>query len=168
MKDIVIGQIVAPHGVRGDLRIMPLTNNVQLFTAMDYLLLPDGRELHLESARPHKNVMLVSVREITSIEEAEALRGQKVSVRRNDLPELPEGRYYIGDLLGLLCVDEAGTEIGILKDILQPGSSDVYVIQPPRGKEILVVDIPENIKKIDLPNRRIVVCLPEWDEDEIR
>lgn len=168
MENIVIGQIVAPHGVRGDLRIMPLTSNVQLFTAMDYLLLPDGRELHIESARPHKNVMLVSVSEITSVEAAEALRGQKVSVRRSDLPELPEGRYYIGDLLGLPCVDEAGTEIGVLKDILQPGSSDVYVIQPPQGKEILVVDIPENIRKIDLTNHRIVVCLPEWDEDESR
>lgn len=168
MENIVIGQIVAPHGVRGDLRILPLTTNVQLFAVMDYLLLPDGRRLHIESARPHKNVLLVNVREVSSIDEAEALRGKKVSILRKDLPELPEGRYYIGDLLGLSCVDDQGAEIGVLKDILQAGSADVYVIQPPRGKEILVADIPENIKKIDLENRRIVVCLPEWDEEEIR
>ena len=92
MNKVVLGQIVAPHGVRGDLRIMPLTSNTQLFIDMDYLLLPDERRLQIVKARPHKNIMLVTVKEITSIEEAEKLRGQKVSVYREDMPELPEGR----------------------------------------------------------------------------
>ncbi|MEE3397429.1 MAG: ribosome maturation factor RimM, partial [Succiniclasticum sp.] len=101
MQKVVLGQIVAPHGVRGDLRIMPLTSNTQLFMDMDYLLLPDERRLQIVKARPHKNIMLVTVKEVTSIEEAEMLRGQKVSVYREDMPELPEGRYYVGDLIGL-------------------------------------------------------------------
>ena len=168
MEKVVLGQIVAPHGVRGDLRIMPLTSNIQLFTDMDYLLLPDDRRLHIVKARPHKNIMLVTVEEITSIEEAEALRGQKVSVYREDMPELPEGRYYVGDLIGLPVLDEEGNRIGTFKDVLPTGSKDVYVIQPPEGKDILVANIPENIREIDLPNRRIIVRLPEWDEEEIR
>jgi 16S rRNA processing protein RimM len=168
MEKVVLGQIVAPHGVRGDLRIMPLTSNVQLFMDMDYLLLPDDRKLHVVKARPHKNIMLVTVEEITSIEEAEALRGQKVSVYREDMPELPEGRYYVGDLIGLPVLDEEGNRIGTFKDVLPTGSKDVYVIQPPEGKDILVANIPENIREIDLPNRRIIVRLPEWDEEEIR
>ena len=157
MQKVVLGQIVAPHGVRGDLRIMPLTSNTQLFMDMDYLLLPD-----------EKNIMLVTVKEVTSIEEAEMLRGQKVSVYREDMPELPEGRYYVGDLIGLPVLDEEGGQIGVFKDVLQTGSRDVYVIQPPEGKDILVANIPENIREIDLPNRRIIVRLPEWDEEEIR
>ena len=165
MQKVVLGQIVAPHGVRGDLRIMPLTSNTQLFHDMDYLLLPDDRRLHIVKARPHKNIMLVTVEEITSIEEAEKLRGQKVSVYREDMPELPEGRYYVGDLIGLQVLDEEGNPVGTFKDVLQTGSKDVYVIQPPEGKEILVANIPENIRKIDLPNRRIVVRLPEWVEE---
>ena len=168
MEKVVLGQIVAPHGVRGDLRIMPLTSNVKLFTDMDYLLLPDDRRLHIVHARPHKNIILVTVKEITSIEAAEALRGQKVSVYREDMPELPEGRYYVGDLIGLPVLDEGGSRIGTFKDVLQTGSKDVYVIQPPEGKDILVANIPENIREIDLPNRRIIVRLPEWDEEEIR
>ena len=168
MEKVVLGQIVAPHGVRGDLRIMPLTSNLQLFMDMDYLLLPDDRQLHIVKARPHKNIMLVTVKEIASIEEAEALRGQKVSVYREDMPELPEGRYYVGDLIGLPVLDEGGSRIGTFKDVLQTGSKDVYVIQPPEGKDILVANIPENIREIDLPNRRIIVRLPEWDEEEIR
>ena len=68
MENIVLGQIVAPHGVRGDLRIMPLTANVQLFYELDYLLLPDGRRLHIVNARPHKNLILTRVKEVSSIE----------------------------------------------------------------------------------------------------
>lgn len=168
MQKVVLGQIVAPHGVRGDLRIMPLTSNTQLFMDMDYLLLPDDRRLQIVKARPHKNIMLVTVKEVTSIEEAEMLRDQKVSVYREDMPELPEGRYYVGDLIGLPVLDEEGGQIGVFKDVLQTGSRDVYVIQPPEGKDILVANIPENIREIDLPNRRIIVRLPEWDEEEIR
>jgi len=165
MEKVVLGQVVAPHGVRGDLRIMPLTSNIQLFSDMDYLLLPDGRRLHIEKARPHKNIMLVTVKEVASIEEAEALRGQKVSVYREDMPELPEGRYYVGDLIGLPVLDEEGNSVGTFKDVLQTGSKDVYVIQPPEGRDILVANIPENIRKIDLKNGRIIVRLPEWDEE---
>ena len=165
MEKVVLGQIVAPHGVRGDLRIMPLTSNTQLFSDMDYLLLPDDRRLHIVKARPHKNIMLVTVKEVASIEEAEALRGQKVSVYREDMPELPEGRYYVGDLIGLPVLDEEGNRIGTFKDVLPTGSKDVYVIQPPEGKDILVANIPENIREIDLKNGRIIVRLPEWDEE---
>ena len=168
MNKVVLGQIVAPHGVRGDLRIMPLTSNVKLFTDMDYLLLPDDRRLQIVKARPHKNIILVTVKEITSVEAAEALRGQKVSVYREDMPELPEGRYYVGDLIGLPVLDEEGNRIGTFKDVLPTGSKDVYVIQPPEGKDILVANIPENIREIDLKNRRIIVRLPEWDDEEIR
>ena len=151
--------------MRGDLRIMPLTSNTQLFSDMDYLLLPDDRRLHIVKARPHKNIMLVTVKEVASIEEAEALRGQKVSVYREDMPELPEGRYYVGDLIGLPVLDEQGNRIGTFKDVLPTGSKDVYVIQPPEGKDILVANIPENIREIDLKNGRIIVRLPEWDEE---
>ena len=165
MEKVVLGQVVAPHGVRGDLRIMPLTSNIQLFSDMDYLLLPDGRQLHIVKARPHKNIMLVTVKEVASIEEAEALRGQKVSVYREDMPELPEGRYYVGDLIGLPVLDEEGNSVGTFKDVLQTGSKDVYVIQPPEGRDILVANIPENIREIDLKNGRIIVRLPEWDEE---
>ncbi|MBR1662583.1 MAG: 16S rRNA processing protein RimM [Acidaminococcaceae bacterium] len=168
MEKVVLGQIVAPHGVRGDLRIMPLTSNVQLFMDMDYLLLPDGRRLQIVSARPHKNVILVKATEITTMEAAQALRGQKVSVYREDMPELPEGRYYVGDLIGLPVFDEAGNCIGTFKDVLPTGSRDVYVIAPPEGKDILVANIPDNIREIDLPGKRIVVRLPEWDEEDIR
>ena len=165
MQKVVLGQIVAPHGVRGDLRIMPLTSNVQLFMDMDYLLLPDDRRLQIVKARPHKNIILVTTEEITSIEAAEALRGQKVSVYREDMPELPEGRFYVGDLIGLPVLDEEGNRIGTFKDVLQTGSKDVYVIEPIEGRDILVAAIPDNILEISPEHNRIVVRLPQWIEE---
>ena len=119
MEQVVLGKIVAPHGVRGDLRIMPLTSNLQLFMEMGYLLLPDGKRLTV-------------------------------------------------NLIGLPVFDEDGKQIGTFKDVLPTGSRDVYVIAPPEGKDILVANIPENIREIDLPGKRIVVRLPEWDDEDIR
>ena len=168
MQQVTLGQIVAPHGVRGDLRILPLTRNVSLFQKMKYLLLPDGRQLTVVRARPHKNLVLVTTEEIKTMDAAEALRGLRVSVRRADLPELPEGQYYVGDLLGMDVVDEAGKPIGTFKDVLQTGSADVYVIAPPQGQDILVANVPDNIRRIDAANHTMVVRLPEWDEEEIR
>ena len=162
MKKAAIGKIVAPHGVRGDLRIMPLTSNWDIFDEVDKLKLSDGRELTLVSARPHKNVMLVRVEEVTSIEQAELLRGQEVHIFRDEMPELPEGTFYVGDLIGLEVLDEDGKKIGTFKDVLPTGSADVYVIAPEEGKDILVAAIPDNILKIDPKAGHIVVRLPEW------
>lgn len=163
-KQIVIGTIVAPHGVRGDIRILPEADRGELLLKQKVLLLPDGRQLHLEHGRVHKNLILAKVRESASMDEAEALRGLTVSVAREDLPALREGRYYVSDLVGLEVRDEAGNLIGTFKEVLPAGGADVYVITCVDGREELVAAIDENIKKIDLKAGQMIVRLPEWDE----
>ena len=86
-KQICIGTIVAPHGVRGDIRILPQTEHPEQFLDLDYLLLDDGRTLHLTNARFHKRMALVKCREVNNMNEAELLRGKKVFIRTEDLPE---------------------------------------------------------------------------------
>ena len=98
------------------------------------------------------------------MEEAEALRGLKVLVNREQLPPLREGRFYVDDLIGLSVVDEAGAPIGTFKEVLPAGGADVYVITKLNGQEELVAAVDENIRKIDLQAGLIVVRLPEWDE----
>lgn len=166
MNKVIIGEIIAPHGVRGDLRIKPLTDNTELFSSTDYLLLPDGKKLTVLHAAPHKNIMLVKTREVTSMDAAEELRGLKVAIKKEDLPELPEDTYYIGDLVGLEVVDEAGKKIGILKDVLRTGSVDVYVIADEDGKENLVAAISENVRSIDMQAGKITVRMPEYYEGD--
>ncbi len=161
-KYIVIGKIVAPHGVRGDIRILPLTDRPEQFLHLDYLLLPDGRRLTLRQARFHKKLVLASCAELQTMEEAEQLRGLPVSIAAQDLPPLEEGEYYVADLVGLPVYDEAGRRLGSFKEAFPCGSSDVYVIAVPQGPDILLPARQEFIRELDLPGRRMVVRLPEW------
>lgn len=165
-KQICIGTIVAPHGVRGDIRILPQTEHPEQFLDLDYLLLDDGRTLHLTNARFHKRMALVKCREVNNMNEAELLRGKKVFIRTEDLPELEEGEFYVADLLGCKVIDTVGAEIGELKDVISTGSNDVYVVAAAEGKELLVPALKQHVKEINPEERRIVVELPEWVDEK--
>lgn len=164
-NQIVIGKIVAPHGVRGDIRILPLTEKPEQFLELDYLLLADGRRLTLKHARFHKRMVLAAVAEINSMNEAELLRGQEVLINAEDLPELEEGQFYVADLIGLPVYDEQGAQIGTFKDALTTGSNDVYVIAVPGAKDILLPALKIYVKEINPAEKRIVVTLPEWVDE---
>ncbi len=165
-KQICIGTIVAPHGVRGDIRILPQTEHPEQFLDLDYLLLEDGRTLHLTNARFHKRMVLVKCREVNNMNEAELLRDKKVFIRTEDLPELEEGEFYVADLLGCNVIGTDGAQIGELKDVISTGSNDVYVVKTADGKEILVPALKQHVKEINPDERRIVVELPEWVDEK--
>lgn len=164
-KQVIIGKIVAPHGVRGDIRILPLTEKPEQFLKLNYLLLDNGQQLRIVNVRFHKKMILASAEEITSMNEAELLRGKNVSIFSEDLPPLEEGRFYVSDLLGLKVSLEDGKELGRLKDIISTGNNDVYVIEVPGGKDILLPALKIYVKKIDLNEKLIVVSLPQWVDE---
>ena len=164
-NQIVIGKIVAPHGVRGDIRILPLTEKPEQFLDLDYLLLQDGRKLTIKHARFHKRMVLVTTEEIKSMNEAELLRDQEVLIKAEDLPKLEEGQFYVADLIGLPVYDEEGKQIGTFKDSLSTGSNDVYVIAVSGEKDILLPALKIYVKEINLAEKRIVVTLPEWVDE---
>ena len=163
-KEIVIGRIVAPHGVRGDLRILPLTERPEQFLTLKYFLLRDGRRYRIRSARFHKRMVLVSAEGITSMNEAELLRGQEVLIEAKDLPRLEEGRFYVADLIGLPVYSGEGTELGTFKDVISTGSNDVFVIAT-GARELLVPALEAYVKEINLTGRRIVIDPPEWTDE---
>lgn len=165
-KQIVIGKIVAPHGVRGDIRILPLTEKPEQFLELEYLLLKDGRRLNVTGARFHKRMVLVSTKEVKTMNDAELLRGQDVYIDAGDLPQLDEGVFYVADLVGIPVYDEEGRQIGVFKDSLATGSNDVYVVAVPGGKDILVPALKIYVKEINPAENRIVVKLPEWADEE--
>jgi 16S rRNA processing protein RimM len=161
-QNIVIGKIVAPHGVRGEFRIMPLSDQPERYAGMKKIHLDDGRSLTVVSLRRHKNVYLMQTKEITTMNDAELLRGRKIVVTPEELPSLPKGQFYVRDILGFDVVTPEGKPIGTMKDVITPGSTDVFVIAPPQGEDILVAAIDENILKIDWDKKQMVVKLPEW------
>ncbi len=165
-KQIVIGKIVAPHGVRGDIRILPQTDKPEQFLKLKYLLLHDGRKLTVKSARFHKRMVLVSTAELPDMNAAELLRDQEVLINAEDLPKLEEGQFYVADLIGLPVFDEQGKQIGTFKDALSTGSNDVYVIAVPGEKDVLLPALKIYVKEINIAEKRIVVELPEWVDEE--
>ena len=161
-KQIVIGKIIAPHGVRGEFRLMPLTENPDRYLEMKKLLLENGKEFTIISARFHKNMVLIKTEEITSMDEVELLRGKNVVVNTKDLPPLEQGRFYVADLIGFAVVTLENEDVGKLSDVITTGSNDVFVVKSTSGKEIMIPAIDTHIKEIDTKSRTIKVVLPQW------
>ena len=165
-KEIIIGKIVAPHGVRGDIRILPLTEKPDLFLDLEYLLLEGGKKLTVKNARFQKRMILVTTKEVASMNEAELQRDKNIYIKAEDLPELEDDEFYVADLVGIPVYDLEGKQIGTFKDSLSTGSNDVYIIAVPGAKDILVPALKEYFKEINLAEKRIVVKLPEWTDEE--
>ena len=159
-----IGQIVAPHGVRGDVRIYPDTDFPKRFLKMKYGYI-DGKKYEVESARLHKRVVLMKFVGVDDRNAAELLVKKDLQVPREDLVPLQKGQHYIYDILGSAVYDLQGHELGQLTDVLRTGSNDVYFVTADDGKETLLAAIPDVIKSIDESAKKIVVDPPEWVDE---
>ena len=159
-----IGQIVAPHGVRGDVRIYPDTDFPKRFLKMKYGYI-DGKKYEVESARLHKRVVLMKFVGVDDRNAAELLVNKDLQAPREDLVPLQKGQHYIYDILGSAVYDLQDHELGKLTDVLRTGSNDVYVVTADDGKETLLAAIPDVIKSIDESAKKIIVDPPEWVDE---
>ena len=159
-----IGQIVAPHGVRGDVRIYPDTDFPKRFLKMKYGYI-NGKKYEVESARLHKRVVLMKFVGVDDRNAAELLVKKDLQVPREDLVPLKKGQHYIYDILGSAVYDLQEHELGKLTDVLRTGSNDVYVVTADDGRETLLAAIPDVIKSIDEGEKKIVVDPPKWVDE---
>jgi 16S rRNA processing protein RimM len=163
-KLITIGKIVAPHGVRGDVRVIPLTDFPERFKILKTAYFDDGTKLDLEHAKYHKQFVLLKFRGLDSMNAVEKLRNLLIKVPRSDLVKLPEGHYYQFDIIGLKVYTMNGEYLGIITDILQTGSNDVYVTEAENKKTVLVPALKDVVKVIDLEAGQMRVQLQEeWE-----
>lgn len=164
---VTIGKVVAPHGVRGDVRIAVLSDFPERFLELDKVYLADGRKLNVESARFHKQIVLLKFKGLDTMDDVEPLRGQYIQVNREDAVVLPEGHYYFFDIIGLEVYTVEGDKLGTITDILQTGSNDVYVTENKEKKPILIPALKEVVKVIDIQGKKMIVKLQEeWNDDE--
>jgi len=162
---IAVGKIVAPHGVRGDVRVIPLTDFPERFSQFPLVWLADGSQLTISSSKSHKQFLLIKFRQLDGMDAIEHLRGQLIYVKRVDLIALPEGSYYIFDLIGLTVYDETNACLGVITEVLQTGSNDVYVVEQAGKKPLLIPGLKDVVREIDIPGRRMTVKLQEeWSE----
>lgn len=159
-----VGQIVNTNGLKGLLKINPFTDDITRFERLKTILVDHKKELlefEIESVRYQKKQVLLKLKGIDTIEEAEKYREDYLKINRNKEEKLPEDTYYIVDLIGLDVYTENGELLGKLDDIFSTGSNDVYVVKNSEGKQILLPAISDVIKNIDLEQKKIVVNLIE-------
>ncbi|MBR0426721.1 MAG: 16S rRNA processing protein RimM [Clostridia bacterium] len=164
MKNLEIGQIVNTFGIKGYVKVNPWVNDVTRFDNLKKVYIKirkEQQELEIEEVKYHKNQVLLKFKGIETIEQAEVYRNAILEISREDAIPLEEGEYFIADLLESQVFTDEGEKLGILEDIYNTGSSDIYVVKNELGKSILLPRIDDVIKEIDVENKKIVVHLLE-------
>ncbi len=157
-KFLETGKIVGTHGVRGMVRVQPWCDNSEFLTGFKFVYTDDEgkNKLKILSAKPHGNVVLMTVDGVNSIEEAERLRGKVIFINRKDV-KLPEGRYFISDILNSTVLDaDSGEVLGELTDVSETGANDVWHIVKD-GKEYLVPAIADVIVDVNVEESKVVI-----------
>jgi len=163
-KYLELGQIVNVKGLKGEVKVNSFTDDNTKFERIQKVFIKQKSNLtgyEIEKVTYNKNQVIIKFKEIDTIEEAEKLRNSYIVVDREIFGELPEGVYYIADLIGLDVYTEANEYLGKVDDIFSTGSNDVYVVKDELGKQKLLPGIDDVIKKIDLESSKIIVNLIE-------
>lgn len=162
MNDLLeIGVIVAPHGLKGEVSLVPWCDDYSVFSLIDSLFDKNSNKISVLSVRYKKNNVILGLDCCSNRNEAEKLRGKIMSVRRSDLPPLEQGTYYIADILGAQVTSSCGVNIGTIDDFIETGANLVYVVKTTEGKEVLIPDIPDVICSVDIENKIITINLIE-------
>lgn len=152
---LIVGRILAPWGIKGEVKVEVITDFPERFTPYNLLYL-DARPFEIESCRSHGQFLIVKLATIDSVEAAEKLRGHDLSIPRSELRELAEGQYYAFQVIGLDVVTTGGERLGQVTDIVFTASNDVYIVEGKRG-EILIPAIEDVVKSIDLKKGTITI-----------
>ena len=163
---LVVGEILRPHGVRGEVRMRVLTENRDALLNLEYVYLADSaddkrkRRVELARVRFNKAFALLSFAGCANRDDAEQLRAKLVLIDSEQIPPLEDEQYYLFQLTGLevICGD---AEIGRIKEVLQTGANDVYIVESPAHGELLLPAHEETILDIDFENRVIKMALPD-------
>lgn len=143
------GKITGTHGLKGEVRVQPWADSPEFLAEFDELYLDKGaKKIGITSSRVHKNMLIMKIKGVDSIEEADWLRNKVLYMNRDDV-ELEEGAFFIQDLIGLDVIDDdTGERLGRLDDVSETGANDVYHVKTDDGREFLIPVIPDVVKDI--------------------
>lgn len=157
-----IGKIVNTHGIRGELKVIPLTDDMYRYDDLLWVYVRINNKqtkYNIDSVRYHKNNVLLKLSDVDDIGVAEKLKGCFVEIPRELAIMLPEGSYFVSDLLGCRVVDDSDKDLGKIVDIIKTGSNDVYVVRDEESREVLLPAIKEVVLDVDINNGIIKVKL---------
>lgn len=160
-----VGVITGTHGIRGDVKILPTTADPKRFLTLKDALLGDDEgktplmPVTVKGVRFFKNIAITSFEEFRDIGEVERFKGAGLYVTRENAIPLEPGEYYVKDMIGLKVVTDEGETLGTLKNVMETGANDVYVVQMEGRKDLLIPMIPECSRGVDLEAGTLTVHL---------
>ncbi len=143
-----VGMITSPHGVHGEVNVFPTTDDAERFKQLKKCYIDKKgvlKEVEIDSVKFFKNMVILHFKDIDDRNFVETLKQCDLLIDRADAVPLAEGEFFICDLVGLKVIDEAGTELGVVEDVLQTGANDVFQVKKPDGKELLIPSIKDCI-----------------------
>lgn len=158
-----VGQIINTHGIKGEVKVYPLTDDVQRFKQLDKIYIEKDNaitEYKIESTMLSNGFAILKIDGIDDLITAESYKNCYLQINRENAVKLPKGSYFISDIIGLEVKTVEGESLGIIKDLFQTGANDVYVVAY-KGKELLIPAIKEVVKEIDIKNKTVTVKLLE-------
>ena len=163
---VLVGRVVKPQGRHGEVAVEPLSDRPDRFPTLRRAFVPapggGAREVRVLRCWPHKRRFVLAIEGVSTIDEAETLRGLELRIEEAELPALPEGSYYHHQLRGLRVEDEAGAEMGVVDDVVETGAeARVLVVRGPGG-ETLLPFAAGFVRTVDLARGRLVAQRPEY------
>ena len=155
-----VGVITSTHGIKGEVKVFPTTDNVKRFKKNMEIILDTGKEninLTVEGVKFFKQFVILKFKGIDNINDIEKYKTKSLYVTRENAVRLRKDEYFIADLLGVDVWEDNGDKLGVLKDVIETGANDVYVISLEDGKELLIPAIKECILDVDVENRKMIV-----------
>lgn len=159
-----VGVISSTHGVRGEVKVFPTTDDPQRFNELKEVTLDAGREqlvLKIQNVKFFKNMVILKFEGYDNINDIEKYKGKDLLIHRDQAVALEEGEYFIVDLIGLTVITDEGETLGTLTDVMKTGANDVYVVEMASGKEVLIPVIDQCILNVDLEAGEVKVHLLE-------
>ena len=163
-KQLQVGVISSTHGVRGEVKVFPTTDDVTRFRQLKKVYLDTGREmlpLEIQNVKFFKQFVILKFKGIDNINDIEKYRGKSLMIDREDAVDLDEDEYFIADMIGMKVCTEDGSEFGTLKDVMETGANDVYIIDSLEHGEVLIPAIRECILDVDMDEERMTIHLME-------
>lgn len=163
-KQLQVGVISSTHGVRGEVKVFPTTDNASRFKHLKKVYLDTGREqipLEIQNVKFFKQFAILKFKGIDNINDIEKYKGKSLLIDREDAVELDEDEYYIADMIGMEVYTEDGCLFGTLKDVMETGANDVYIVDSKDNGEVLIPAIRDCILDVDVEKNRMMIHLME-------
>lgn len=157
-----VGVITTTHGIKGEVKVYPTTDDINRFNDLKKIYLDTGKEylpLEIEGVKYFKQLVILKFKDIKDINDIEKYKGKDLLIDRKDAIELEEDEYFIFDLIDSEVYTEDGNKLGVLTEVLTSAANDVYIVKTNDNKEVLIPSIKECILDVDIANKRIKVHL---------